>query len=66
MSSVSAFGSETDNTTKNNYLRTDSGNILDGLNNDEGFQEQRKKGRIVFRDSELTETFDDTDLWVHG
>ena len=66
MSNVSAFGSEATD-KEESYTRTDSGNLLDSLNNDEGFQEQRKKGnRVVFRDSDLTETFEDVDLWVTG
>ena len=61
LSSVSASVKD----TENNLSRTESGNLVDVLKNDGSF-ETRRKGRVIFRDDNLTETFDDTDLWVQG
>ena len=66
LSQVSAFGGEdSENEDPDESSQRDSGNLMDTLTNSEGIKNERRKGRVVFREN-ITETFDDTDLWISG
>ncbi len=66
LTQVSAFGGgDSENGDSDEFSKRDSGNLMDTLTNPEGIKNERRKGRVVFREN-ITETFDDTDLWISG